>query len=605
MNRNEKYVIILVPSQMRLLARYEIDFKDVLTNFSSDEVEIVCPKMYYFTLEDLAVTLENLKKKNPTVSYFCEYWLYWIEELWDFFGIDYACDVTKEESYTLNLVNEYDNLKLTKSNYFKSIIYKLEDIWSFDCEDDNDKRISEVLDIDSALEEINRFERNYGKPILEWEFTTAEMENYIQDYDNDLTVKFASENQLALCRRFVDELCKEDNSLALNIKGYSCYGGNRLYECDWECSRQCMQKLFEKTDNPQYANTLGYIYYYGRCNNGAAEYEKAFHYFEISAANGLYEGMYKLADMYLKGNGCIKSPKTAKNLYKMVYNNAIKNFLNGEDANFADAALRMGNVYAMGIDTEVDIKTAYFYYLEACYAAKLRADNSDSYGNTTVVINAQNALDNIKNQLGNNFFKGYIDFDTPYIFSKFACNNNLCLLSKKQLSESTAELKVRRLDTLSCPEPEMVLINIPELELCERTLQLTINALDLTDIWFQNNSTAVKFDFCYWNDSENRFEFLSDYVMVAWVKADKYRLSKDDSPLQADNTKYRFVSVEFSPGGRRYDYICDIAGVRVGDTVIVNGYEGESEVVVKSIFEKRISELTLPFKRYKKILRKK
>ncbi len=84
-----------------------------------------------------------------------------------------------------------------------------------------------------------------------------------------------------------------------------------------------------------YANTLGYIYYYGRCNGGVPEYDKAFYYFGIAAANGLYEGMYKLADMFRHGYGCRESRHTARNLYGMVYEDSLKHFLQGRHANFA------------------------------------------------------------------------------------------------------------------------------------------------------------------------------------------------------------------------------------------------------------------------------
>ena len=60
----------------------------------------------------------------------------------------------------------------------------------------------------------------------------------------------------------------------------------------------------------------------------------------------------------------------------------------------------------------------------------------------------------------------------------------------------------------------------------------------------------------------------------------------------------------FKPGGRTYDYLCDINGVNVGDKVIVMGYDGETEVEVTSVCTKYESELGLPKNRYKKILRK-
>ena len=216
-------------------------------------------------------------------------------------------------------------------------------------------------------------------------------------------MKTATEPQLALARVFIDELCEKDSGLALYTKGYACYGGNRLYPCDWRASRDCITRLFEKKDDPQYANTLGYIYYYGRCNGGVPEYDKAFHYFGIAAANGLYEGVYKLADMFCHGYGCRESRRTARSLYGMVYDDSIKHFLKGEHANFADAALRMGNVYAKGIGEEINAVYAYHYYLQADYAARLRAKDSDFFGNTTVAINVRKALEETEALIKNTY----------------------------------------------------------------------------------------------------------------------------------------------------------------------------------------------------------
>ena len=212
----------------------------------------------------------------------------------------------------------------------------------------------------------------------------------------------------------IDELQKYviDHSARLDA-GNACYGGNSLYPCDWNTSRDCMIRLFEKKDDPQYANTLGYIYYYGRCNGGVPEYDKAFHYFGIAAANGLYEGMYKLADMYRHGYGCSKSMRTARNLYGMVYEDSLKHFLKGKNASFADAALRMGNVYAKGIDEEPDPTVAWYYYVQADYAAKIRAKDSDFFGNTTVVINIQKALEEMQEQLPEDYLQEHMEYPVP------------------------------------------------------------------------------------------------------------------------------------------------------------------------------------------------
>ena len=86
-----------------------------------------------------------------------------------------------------------------------------------------------------------------------------------------------------------------------------------------------------------------------------------------------------------------------------MYDDNLKHFLKGKNANFADAALRMGNVYAKGIGRETDIPTAYSYYLQAGYAAKLRS-RDNYFGDATVVKNIRKAMEEMKEQLPKDFF---------------------------------------------------------------------------------------------------------------------------------------------------------------------------------------------------------
>lgn len=349
-----------------------------------------------------------------------------------------------------------------------------------------------------------------GKPIEKRIFSREEMEDYISCFEDDQFVKEADDKQLAMARKFTDQLCDEGSGLALYIKGYACYGGNRLYPCDWKMSRDCITRLFEKEDDPVYANTLGYIYYYGRCSGGVPEYEKAFHYFEISAANGMYEGMYKLADMYRHGYACKQSSRTARALYEMVYAESFKAFLKGEHANFADAALRMGNVYAKGIDEETDPVAAYFFYVQADYAARLRAKEDDFFGNTTVVINVRKALEETRTQLSEDFFKDHMDYEIPEFFSQLTEENNRCELRKIVRADGHTELTAKRIPTRSVPEPENILITIPELTFCKRTKEASFTVEDPARIWFKDDRDSVRFDYCDWNDEEGRFEFYYD-----------------------------------------------------------------------------------------------
>lgn len=595
--------ITLTTAQMKQIARYEITFRDVMNESGFQDGSIVCPEVYTFTLDDLYQAIKNMKAADPDVNAFGEYWFYPITQLSESFDLERAqgfVDEDEDSEVIPESMKGYPGLNVSDSAWFYMLWLELENCW-MDCEDET--RLSEFLDYDGILSDLDRYFANKGKPLAQWSFSRKEMKDYIQFFDDDHFVKEADENKLTLARKFIDRLCEEDSGLALYIKGYACYGGNRLYPCDWNTSRDCMIRLFEKKDDPQYANTLGYIYYYGRYNGGIPEYDKAFHYFGIAAANGLYEGMYKLADMYRHGYACRQSKRTARSLYQIVYDDSIKNFLKGHPANFADAALRMGNVYAKGIDADVDPIAAYHYYVQADYAAKLRAQESDFFGNKTVVINIQKVLEETRTQLPKDYFKDHMAYEIPWLFSELTEENNRCELRRITHAGGHTELIARRIPTQSVPDPESILVTIPQLSFCTRTTQVSFSIDDDAEVCFKGSADSIRFDFCDWNAVESRYEFYYDDELTAWSKADKYRFYgiPAEEPF---GPEYRLAGVRFGASGRSYDYICEDETVQAGDTVIVEGYDGEAEVEVLKVAVKHESELGLPVERYKKILRK-
>lgn len=594
--------IILTTSQMKQIARYELTFKEIISGFKYDDGNIVCPDVYTFTLDDLYHAIKNMKEVDPDVKDFSEYWFYPISQLSEAFDLEHAQGYADDDSDVPEDMKGYPGLIVSESTRFNMLWWDLESAW-IDSDEEPSLRLSEFLDYDKIIADLERFFSNKGKPIEEWVFSKEEMKDYIGFFDDDHFVKEADEKKLALARKFTDQLCAEDSGLALYIKGYACYGGNRLYPCDWNTSRDCMIRLFEKKDDPQYANTLGYIYYYGRCSSGVPEYDKAFHYFGIAAANGLYEGMYKLADMFRHGYGCEQSKRTARNLYGMVYDDSLKNFLKGKQASFADATLRMGNVYAKGIDEEPDPVTAWYYYIQADYAAKMRAQESDFFGNTTVVINIQKALDDIREQLPTDYLLDHMEYPAPYLFARLTENNNRCELAKIQNAGGHTELIAKRIATRSVPDPDDILITIPELSFCARTDKLSYTIDDQAEVWMKGDAANVRFDYSIQNDVENRYEFYYDDELVAWVKSDNFRFYGNPKE-EVYGPEYRLVSVRFGASGRTYDYICEDPSVQAGDTVIVEGYDGETEVEVIKITIKHESELALSVDRYKNILRK-
>lgn len=516
--------ITISAEQLPQIARFEMTFKDILGEIPIDEVEFDFEGQYQIALTDLEQALRNMQKKNSTIG---EVYLYWADiiesrsEIDDVFGLD---TVRERDEKEMDTPYDYRGLLASKETFFCRIWCEFEWEWYMN---DDDALVADVIDIEKRLLDFEHYYFNLGKSIDECVFSDEEKEAYIRKFSDADELATATEKEVELCRKFTDELCEFERLYALHLKGYACYGGNRLYACDWEASRDCMLQLLDKTDDPGYANTLGYIYYYGRCTGGLPEYEKAFYYFGISAVNGLYEGMYKLADMYYHGYACKKSPATAKRLYEMVYDDCLKNyFLKGEDSTFADAALRMGNVYANGIDTDIDVEKAYYYYLQANYAAILRAENSTFYGDVTVVKNAQKAIEEIKTKLPYDYFEEYQDCIYPQYFSEAMAENNRCELRKYPLPNGEWELELSRIATQSVPEPEKVLVTIPEIQFCQLLEGMRVTTVGTSSVYFQNDADVVRCDYYEWNAEEERYEFYYDGEITALIACANLRIKK-------------------------------------------------------------------------------
>lgn len=598
-----KGTIVIMPEQMKALARYEATFDQYIKDPEFDDGQLSFPEKYRMTLDDLLAALKNVFEKDPTVREFGENWYYPLMELEEAFGIDEACDTAEDDE--LNPVKEMIDdcvrgLPLTDRDVFEDVWSELEDIWIFE----EDAHVCDTDHLKELISDIEIFLTYKDMPIREREFSDHQKKSFIGFFENDDRVKDATEIELQLCRKFTDELCEKDQETALRLKGYACYGGNRLYECDWGASRDCMIRLFEKTDDPMYANTLGYIYYYGRCTGGVPEYEKAFEMFSVAAANGYHEGIYKLADMYRHGYACKKSYRTARALYGMVYDDCYKKFIEGAaDGSFADAALRMGNVYLKGIGEPKMPDNAYYYYLQAGYASKLRAERSDFFGNTTVAVNIQKALYEARAELPDDFFKDHIKMSAPLIFWELVEDGYKATLSLTRQKDGIIKVSVSRIPKYNCNEAKPVLLTYPEINFCKLVTGIDMTAYGVKTSFEDNTGTSYKYDFVEWNDTDCRIDFYYDGTPVGWILCDEYRLYPDKKETPSGK-QLKLVSVAFQPGGRTYDYLCDIPNINPGDKVIVIGYDGETEVEVRSVFIGYESELGFPVEKYKKVVRK-
>ena len=274
-------------------------------------------------------------------------------------------------------------------------------------------------------------------------------------------------------KAYVEEGCKKEWVVALDTKAYGCYGGNKIFECDWTMSRDCLLKLVELTEEPFYYNTLGYIYYYGRCNNGVPEYDKAFQYFAVGAAHGIFESMYKIADMFIAGKGCLKNPAAGAKIILSMFNENMDIFCeNGFDSKFSDVALRVGGLFEKGIGVEQSFEDAFAFYNEAKMAIDKRIKEYDFYGDKKVQKNIEEALERVREKLPEDFFKDKITLDNPapmgLLLSKSA-GLDLTLVSGLE------GYKLRAKGLASEDECGQVVFNIPEIDYCK-----LINEVELT-----------------------------------------------------------------------------------------------------------------------------
>ena len=175
--------------------------------------------------------------------------------------------------------------------------------------------------------------------------------------------------------QFMNDLADKDNPYGLWVKCYSHYGGNSYVPENYKISEECLLKLIDIEYDDNYPDTLGYIYYYGRVNNGIPEYEKAYKYYSLAALSGNIEARYKIGDMYKNGYYLKKNERIAKSIYDSLYYDALKEFhRDPKTSSLADVSLRLAGFY----DNEEEYKVGYMLYLQALLAINIRKGSFDS-----------------------------------------------------------------------------------------------------------------------------------------------------------------------------------------------------------------------------------
>ena len=372
---------------LRRFARYEEDYETLVGGTDVFDEGKISEKSesYHMTLEDLMHALQHVKDQKIETEAFYYSWLVYLtlggEGRWLQERLHLA---EKMDAWT----KEPSHLPVTEADYICEVFEALDEIWM------DDGAVAEAVDLDSILETEQYFKENAGKPEEERDYPLYIKYRRVTGKVDAVYQHELSGKELETFVRFTDELCAAGNPEVMEIKGYMCYEGTDAYPQNFKMSRLLLSASFEQTLKPQLANSLGYIYYYGRTTGGKPDYDQAFRYFSYGAASKVVESTYKLADMYAHGYGIWKNPSAAFALNSEVYRSCLPPFLAGQTrGKFADTALRMGLCYENGWGTSPDAEKAYHYDLQALYAIRLRRAQGEAYGDEKVEQNIVSAVE--------------------------------------------------------------------------------------------------------------------------------------------------------------------------------------------------------------------
>ena len=481
---------------------------------------------------------------------------------------------------------------ITLNGTWGSIYFALNDVFEYDGDCDLEELIS-IVEHELA---------NASKPVSQRTFGDDDKRNIIAHFESETNLNRAEEDDVTVFKKLALELCEQEDPVALRVVGYGAYGGNRAFACDFALAERCMLKLLEITKelNEQsfFANTLGYIYYYGRTNDGVPQYDKAFQYFSFAANCGVYEAKYKLADMYQNGYGTMPSAALARSLIIDLYHENLKHIQAGHfDCKFADIALRMGNL-AMpdGTEpipefTEAKLHKALEFYYEARYAIRMRALENDYYGDGKVAAAIEHAIEEVKQRLDFKPQKKLVYYDLSELLDSNLRDGRKMKVTAKALKNDKYKLTFTMVAKSRDYATPRIFISLPSIDLCGLYDKMTLHV---------KTDARVPLGSFVFDELDGNTLFFDGELVCCFPHGCGYELK---SNADQDKISYRFAAVSFGAAAT-YDYLCDDESIQPGDRVIVQTHEGEKQVEVMRIFQKAENELSFPLKRYKAILRK-
>ena len=574
-------IIFFTKAQMKKLVKFETTITK-LTEKYGDSASFRPEETLTLTLRDVISALKKIKETEPDNKTILEEWYNPLCNM--IFNIHDAVVYEKTPRSVETLPGLCVRGDMLDMIFESDILTKI----------DSDGH-SILLVLDGLIERAEQHLANEKLPLMKRKFSKVEMERYVDYMTEGDHLKKCSKKALELYKKIVSQLCENGSEAGLRAKAYGCYGGDRAFPCDWKEALEGLLILYGMTGRPEYANSLGYIYYYGRCSNGKPNYEKAFRYFSAGAAGGFFESRYKIADMFANGYCVPKNEETAYTIVNELYNNTFELIAEEKfNCNFADVALRLGGYFENGTGCSENGYLAYLLYMQASFAIKKRS-KYDYIGDDTVAHKIKSALDHLKegNSLPGSKKSVEIDIDTFFLPYLKKYRRLYAQFVQKESGDYTMYITLEKLPNEK--RPPRILVTSVTTDFCDMLdrVELEIKDADI-DIYYSDRDGFI------FDDYSDGYFFCGGKT-AAQIKG-KFIFTP---PKDYDSDKVCTVaSVVFDSSDKTYDYILDAEDVGVGDRVIVETARGEAEVTVTAVSEKTAGELALPLYKYKHITKK-
>ncbi|MGI6608059.1 MAG: tetratricopeptide repeat protein [Erysipelotrichaceae bacterium] len=500
---------------LKNIFRYSLDYFDLVfagQDYEDDEMEKMLKDFEYVeeytpNLDDMIALLMNLKVKYATLE--------------DFKRWKIVINIMLKECYLNEFeISEYNIDRWLFKNNGDVVEFVFSCLYSSKEENDElgDELLDDLFDLDSLIKEIQLVKENYEKELTDREYSDQAMRNFLLAVTENNLIPQLVYPYNDIYKKFVEILVEKDDNVGLDALGHSVCGGNELFECDWKKAQTIFEKLYARTGSPEYANTLGYIYYFGWANNGVAQDDLAFKYFSIGAAAGNYESLYKLADMFIAGRGVVKNKEIGINIYYDIFNENKEIFEAGfYDCKFADIAYRVGSTYLDGEESQYI--PAYFYFLMAEFAIEKRIMNYDVYGDDKVKKSIREAIEKCQEKLQIPLRKS-VFVPEPFVVRELLANDYHVDVKYKKLKNNKAKITFKRVVKGAREETEKILLPFFDFHGCILTDELVFYAEDIKEISNNNEFRITHYEML--DDGDIEFSYFDK--CVGYIVCNGFRL---------------------------------------------------------------------------------